>query len=97
MKEGDFVCSVESFYEQTPSCENIIAIEPTTVYYISYDQMRALCKEFPAYNYHIRVLTEKYYVRSMKRHSFKIDPTLDLAIPYSLDLPDRRCQLPGFV
>lgn len=67
MKEGDFVCSVESFYEQTPSFENIIAIEATTVHYITYDQTQALYRDFPAYNYHGRVLTEKYHVLFSKR------------------------------
>ena len=67
MKEGDFVCSVESFYEQIPSFENIIAIEPTTVHYITYNQMQALYRDFPAYNYHGRVLTEQYHVRFAKR------------------------------
>jgi CRP-like cAMP-binding protein len=67
MKEGDFICSVESFYEQIPSFENIIAIEPTTVHYISYQQMQALYRDFPAYNYHGRVLTEQYHVRFAKR------------------------------
>ena len=67
MKEGDFICSVESFYEQTPSFENIIAIEPSTVHYITYHQMQSLYKEFPGYNFHGRVLTEKYHVQFAKR------------------------------
>jgi hypothetical protein len=46
MKENDFVCSIASFYKQIPGFENIIAIEPTIVHYITYAQMRALYREF---------------------------------------------------
>ena len=75
MKDSDLIFSVESFYEQIPSFENIIAIEASTVWYITYHQLQALYKEFPAYNYHGRVLTEKYYIKSMKRQVALIKKT----------------------
>ena len=75
MQEKDFAFSVVSFYNQIPSFENIVALEDTTVLYITYDQLAALYKEFPAYNYHGRVLTEKYYARSMMREVDMIKKT----------------------
>ena len=67
MKDNDLIISVESFYEQVPSFENIVAVEDSIVWYITRQQMDWLYREYPAYNYHGRILTEKYYVKSMKR------------------------------
>lgn len=67
MKEGDVIFSVESFLERIPSYEYIVALEDCTAYYISYDQLQSVYKEFPEFNYHGRVLTEKYYMRSLQR------------------------------
>jgi len=70
MKEGDVIFSVASFLEQAPSHEYITALEDCSVYYISYVQLQAIYKEFPEFNYHGRVLTEKYYRLSLQRESF---------------------------
>jgi CRP/FNR family transcriptional regulator, anaerobic regulatory protein len=67
MLENDFAFSVESFYDQLPADENIEALEDTVVLYITYDQLETLYKEFPTYNFHGRVLTQKYYKLSIRR------------------------------
>ncbi|MDQ2864122.1 MAG: cyclic nucleotide-binding domain-containing protein, partial [Bacteroidota bacterium] len=49
MKEGDVIFSVESFINQTPSYENIQAIEDSILYYIDYNELQFLyenCLEF---------------------------------------------------
>lgn len=67
MKENDVIFSVESFLEQTPGYEYIVAVEDSTAWYISYQELQALYREFPEFNYHGRVLTEKYYMLSLRR------------------------------
>lgn len=67
MKEGDVIFSVESFLEQQPSLESIVALEEVSVYYISYEELSTIYQLFPEFNYHGRVLTEKYYTLSLKR------------------------------
>jgi CRP-like cAMP-binding protein len=73
--ENNLIISVESFFEQIPSDENIVAVEDSILLYITWEQMEALYREFPAYNYHGRKLTEKYYVQSMKRQKSMIKKT----------------------
>ena len=67
MKEGDVIFPVESFLEQTPSHEYIMALEDLTVLYISHRELQSIYKELPEFNYHGRVLTEKYYMLSIRR------------------------------
>jgi CRP-like cAMP-binding protein len=61
MKEGDVIASVGSFYRQRPSYERIQALEASKAYYISFDQLQEIYIRYPEFNYHGRVLTEKYY------------------------------------
>jgi CRP/FNR family transcriptional regulator, anaerobic regulatory protein len=61
MCEGDVIFSVESFYEQKPSYENIQALEDCTYYYITYDELQYIYTHYPEFNFIGRVLTEKYY------------------------------------
>jgi CRP/FNR family transcriptional regulator, anaerobic regulatory protein len=67
MKEGDVTISVRSFYERKPSIEYIEAIEPTSLVYITYDELNEAYKLFPEFNMIGRILTEKYYVLSEER------------------------------
>lgn len=67
MKEGDVIISVESFFKQQPSKENIQAIEDCELYSISYEELHAIYYEFPEFNFIGRVLTEKYYTLSEQR------------------------------
>ena len=67
MKQGDVIISVASFYTRKPSYESIQAIEDTTAYFISYDELQILYKKFVEFNIIGRVLTEKYYQLSEER------------------------------
>ncbi|MES1250328.1 MAG: Crp/Fnr family transcriptional regulator, partial [Chitinophaga rupis] len=67
MKEGDVIFSVESFLERIPSYEYIVALEDCTTYYISYAELQSIYNKFPEFNFHGRVLTEKYYKQSLQR------------------------------
>jgi CRP-like cAMP-binding protein len=67
MKEGDVIISIESFFRQTPSYESIQALEDCEVYYIEYNELQQIYRDFPEFNVHGRVLTEKYYCQSEQR------------------------------
>jgi CRP-like cAMP-binding protein len=61
MKEGDVIISIESFYQQRESYEWIQALEDCVLYYISFEELNAVYRSFPEFNFVGRVLTEKYY------------------------------------
>ena len=61
MKEGDVVFSIESFYAQEPSYESIQALEDTYVFYLDYEELEYIYKQFPEFNYIGRVLTIHYH------------------------------------
>ncbi len=67
MKEGDLIISVESFFKQRPSYENIQALEECVVFSFDYNTLQALYLQFPEFNFIGRVLTEKYYALSEQR------------------------------
>ena len=67
MKEGDICISVKSFYERIPSDEYIEAIEPSSIFYLNYQQLQEAYKLFPEFNIIGRILTEKYYILSEER------------------------------
>ena len=67
MKEGDLCISVESFYRQQKSYENIQAIEDCIVYFLEYKDLQYMYRTFPESNFVGRVLTENYYTISEQR------------------------------
>jgi CRP-like cAMP-binding protein len=67
MKEGDVIISVESFFKQTVSYENIQALEECVLYYINYKELQNIYCRFPEFNFIARVLTENYYTLSEQR------------------------------
>ncbi len=67
MAENDIINSVKSFYDRTPSYENIEALEDSIVHYIHYDQLQDIYEEFPEFNVIGRLLTIKYYMLSEER------------------------------
>jgi CRP-like cAMP-binding protein len=67
MKEGDVIISVESFFKQTVSFENIQALEECTLHYINYNELQYIFHHFPEFNFIGRVLTERYYTLSEQR------------------------------
>jgi CRP-like cAMP-binding protein len=66
--EGGFMISVESFFRRHKSYEFIQAVEETTVYYISFDELEALYRDFPEFNIVGRKLITEYYIRSEERN-----------------------------
>jgi len=67
MKEGDVIASVESFFDQKESYESIQALENTTLYYISFEKLDYIYRNFLEFNYVGRVLVQKYYKLSEQR------------------------------
>jgi len=67
MTEGDVVVSVASFFLQKPSYEDIIALDNTEVLYITHEQLENIYERFPEFNYHGRVLLQKYYIMAEER------------------------------
>jgi CRP-like cAMP-binding protein len=67
MKETDVIISVESFFNQSVSYENIQALEDCILYYIDYYELQCLYNTFPEFNFVGRALTEKYYQLSEQR------------------------------
>ena len=67
MKEGDVIVSVESFFTQKESYESIQALEDTLLYYISYDELQFVYRQFPEFNFIARILLERYYTLSEQR------------------------------
>jgi len=67
MKEGDVIVSVESFFDQKESYESIQALEDCVLYYISFQQLDHIYRNFPEFNYVGRELVQKYYKLSEQR------------------------------
>ena len=78
MKESDVIVSVESFFSQTPSYENIETIENSHLYYIDYTELQYLFNNCLEFNFVGRVLTEKYYKLSEQRlYSLRMQKAAD--------------------
>ena len=67
MKEGDVTISVKSFYERSPGLECIEAIEESTLFYITYDELQEVYFLFPEFNIVGRIITQSYYILSEER------------------------------
>jgi CRP-like cAMP-binding protein len=78
MKEGDVIASVDSFFNQTPSYENIQALEDSVVHFISWRELQNIYEKFPEFNFIGRKLVEKYYVLSEQRiYSLRMKRSFD--------------------
>ena len=66
--EGGFMISVESFFRKQKSYEFMQAVEETTVYYILFEELEALYKDFTEFNIVGRKLITEYYIRSEERN-----------------------------
>ena len=67
MGAGYFITSVISWYEQVPAIETIEVLEKSFLLRISHTDLQKIYADFPEFNYHARVLTEKYVVLMSKR------------------------------
>lgn len=95
MKEGDFVISVNSFFNQKPSKETIQALEDCELYYISYADLQYIYRTFMEFNFVGRVLTEKYYTLSEERLEFMRAQKAKVRYEYMLNnYPDLIQRIP---
>jgi CRP-like cAMP-binding protein len=67
MRQGDVMISVLSFFTQQPAGENVELLEDCVLQSITWSQLQGIYADFPEFNYHGRVLTEKYYIESEQR------------------------------
>ncbi|MFC0514598.1 Crp/Fnr family transcriptional regulator [Mucilaginibacter angelicae] len=67
MTKYDLMISVYSFYTQQPAMEYIELLEDTVLLSMTWDQLQIIYAEFPEYNFHGRLVTEKYYIMSEER------------------------------
>ena len=58
--EYEVVVSIDSFYDQTPSTDYIQALEPTDLFYITFDDLQYLYRTLVEFHAVGRVLTNKY-------------------------------------
>lgn len=67
MNKYDLMISVYSFYTQQPAAEYIELLEDSTLLSMTWDQLQIIYAEFPEYNFHGRLVTEKYYIMAEER------------------------------
>jgi CRP-like cAMP-binding protein len=67
MGPWDLMISVYSFYTQQPAAENIELLESSVLLSMTWNELQTIYAEFPEYNYHGRLFTEKYYILSEER------------------------------
>lgn len=67
MKEGDICTSVESFFTQQYGQENIQAVEDCIVYYISYEELQFIYRNFSEFNTIGRILVERCCLQTVQR------------------------------
>jgi CRP-like cAMP-binding protein len=59
---GEFVYSVQSFVEQSPSIDNIVLVSDCKLSSLTYLSLQYLYKQDPVWNKFGRIMFEKYYV-----------------------------------
>lgn len=67
MKEDDIIISVESFFSQKQSMENIELLEDSTLISLPFNTLQVLYSKYLEFNFVGRVLTERYYMLSEER------------------------------
>jgi CRP-like cAMP-binding protein len=64
--ENDFVCDYESFINKTPSNKEIVALEDTILYLISYENMQKFYKEVSTGERFGRLFLEELFSKAIK-------------------------------
>lgn len=68
-QENLIVSSFESFKQQTPAQENIVAVtDDILILAINYDDLQLIYREIPAFNAIGRILAEQSYITVLKKH-----------------------------
>jgi CRP-like cAMP-binding protein len=58
-REGDLLISTEGFYSRTETHEYYKTLEDSILYSLSYSLLQTICRNFPEFNIHLRVLMER--------------------------------------
>ena len=69
LREQDVMIAVGSFFEQLPSRETIVAIEPTSLYYIDFATFKHLFRRYESFQWIAIILLTRYYMQSVDRTS----------------------------
>src|SRR5690606_3212866 len=64
---GQIILSVKSFFEQSPSTENIQVMVPAEVVFISYKSVQRLFRDFPEAHFIYESVLNRYYEESRER------------------------------
>lgn len=67
MRENDVMIAVRSFFEQIPSRESIIALEPSLIYYIDFQTFQHVNTLYQAFQHITITLMAIYYERCQDR------------------------------
>lgn len=67
IREGDILVSAASFFLQQYSNESVQALEDAIVWYICYDELQYIYKNFPEFNTIATTITTKSYLLSEQR------------------------------
>ncbi len=67
-KENDWVLSVESYIDKTPSTYSIRSIEPSVVVYVQQSEWQYIQDRFPELQFHMKAIGE-WQIRSFEQHA----------------------------
>lgn len=67
MRENELILSVNSFFRQQPSTENIELLENSTLISLTRDYLLNLHQKYPLFNHITRVIMEHHYILSEER------------------------------
>lgn len=68
MGAGEVIASPSSFFSQSVSYENIIALTAGRVHYVSFATLEHIYAVYPEFNVHGRILVQKYYQMADERN-----------------------------
>jgi CRP-like cAMP-binding protein len=68
-KESDWITQYESFINTSLSPLSIVALEPTTLQVISYDNLQKLYEAIPAFEAYTRKIIERVFFSSLSRNN----------------------------
>jgi len=77
MGAGELAVDVSSFYEQTPASEYLETLQPTTVQSLSWHQLNSFYADFREGNYIGRIITQKYLVLAVERHTQLVSSSIE--------------------
>ena len=75
--EGEFATALSSFLTQRPTKENMEAIEPSTLWVLSYTDLHTLYAQIPVWNIFSRRLLEEAYLENTLRMEGLITQTAE--------------------